>query len=170
MAINTAAATIIRITGLVEGNEPPRRWKTVRKSPQAIRTMLPSMAAAQARCMGAATDASQTMTASTVVDSLRGAGGAGCRNSSEGCASLGAPGRLRAMRVEVRVTVLSLGAAGGSRIPSNGITLPEGRSWKSMAWRGAEAGGAGCEITGAREGSARSGRGTAAKAPEVAMA
>ena len=120
--------------------------------------------------MGAATEASQTMTASTVVDSLRGTGGAGGRKSSEGCASLGAAERRRVMRVEVRVTVLSFGGAGGSRIPSNGITLPEGRSWKSMAWRGAVAGYAGCEITGAREGSARSGRGTAARAPEVAMA
>src|ERR1035441_2208829 len=103
MAINTAAATIIRITGLVEGNEPPRRWKTVRKSTQAIRIMLATKAAAQARCMGAATGASQSMTASTVVDRLRGAGGAGCRNSSEGCASLGAPGRRRGTRGEERL-------------------------------------------------------------------
>src|ERR1035441_3777375 len=169
MAINTAAATIIRITGLVEGNEPPRRWKTVRKSPQAIRIMLPSKAAAQARCMGAATGASQSMTASTVVDSLRGAGGAGCRNSSEGCASLGAPGR-RVTRVEVRVTVLGFGCAGGSKTPSNGITLLEGRSWKSMAWRGPENGCAGRETTGARGGSLRAGCGTAAKAPAVAVA
>ena len=72
------------ITGRVAGMEPPIKKNTVRNSPQAIRIMLPSMAAAQARCMGAATGASQSMTASTVVLSLRGEGGAGGRNSSDG--------------------------------------------------------------------------------------
>src|ERR1700683_3727313 len=113
--------------------------------------MLPSMVAAHARCMGAATGASQAITASTVVLSLRCAGGAGSRNSSEGCASLGAPAR-RVTRVEVRVAVLGFGGAGGSKTPSNGITLPEGRSWNSMAWRGTDNRSGDGENAGAAEG------------------
>jgi hypothetical protein len=140
----------------------------VRNTPHAIRTILPSMAAAHARCMGAATGASHTITASTVVLSLRGAGGAAGRKSSEGCASLDKLARRKG-RVEVRVTGLGFGA-GGSRIPSKGITLLDGRSWKSMAWRGAAGGVSRVTLGGAGSGSAMTGCGTAASAPVLAIA